>query len=177
MTTADGNNVLTGNDIALVRDDKMVNDDHDLGEIFNDYYINIVENTSNMKHSSITNATPIEDDQENVRSILDKYKDHPSILGIVQDHKHTFKSFSFHARDAWLQLKMLDGSKSTGVDQIPPKSFIFHQNATTAAVCPVDKGEPVCTVGRNCCPVSILNTFSKVYICKNSKGTTQPLSQ
>ena len=116
--------VLAGTDISLVKDDKIVTDDHDLCEIFNDHYINIVENTSGKKPSSIANANSIDDDREIVRLILDKYKDHPSILAIVQDPEHTFQSFSFNeiaARDVWLQLKMLDGSKSTGVDQIPPK--------------------------------------------------------
>ena len=59
-----------------------------------------------------------------VRLILDKYRDHPSVLAIVQDHEHTFQSFSFNevtARDVWLQLKIFDGGKSTSVDQIPPK--------------------------------------------------------
>ena len=80
---------------------------------------------------------------------------------------------------------MLDGGKSTGVDQIPPKlvslasddlavpftkaincsirNFIFPQNAKTAAVCPLDKSEPVGTAERNYCPVSILKTFSKIF--------------
>ena len=74
---------------------------------------------------------------------------------------------------------------STGVDQIPPKlvslasddlavpltnainciirNFKFPQNAKTAAVWPLDKGEPVRTVERNYRPVSILNTFSKIF--------------
>ena len=68
------------------------------------------------------NANSIDDDREVVRLILDKYKNHPSIL--VQGLEHIFESFSFNevtARDVWLQLKMIDGSKSTGVDQIPPK--------------------------------------------------------
>ena len=116
--------VLAGTDISLVKDDKIVTDDHDSCEIFNDYYINIVKDASGKKPSSIANANSIDDGREIVRLILDKYKDHPSILDIVQDPEHTFQSFSFNevtARDVWLQLKMLDGSKSTGVDQIPPK--------------------------------------------------------
>ena len=78
---------------------------------------------------------------------------------------------------------MLDGSKSTGVDQFPPKlvslasdgltvplikaincsiqNFIFPQNAKTAAVCPLDKGEPVRTMERNYCPVRISTLFPK----------------
>ena len=100
--------VLAGTDISLIKDDKIVTDDHDICEIFNDYYINIVENTSGKKPSSIANANSIDDDREIVRLSLDKYKDHPSILAIVQDPEHTFQSFSFNevtARDVWLQLK------------------------------------------------------------------------
>ena len=80
---------------------------------------------------------------------------------------------------------MLDGGKPTGVDQIPPKlvslasdnlavpltnaincsirNFIFPQNAKTAAVCPLDKGEPIRKVERNYRPVSIHHTFSEVF--------------
>ena len=180
--------VLACTDISLIKDDKIVTNDHDLCEIFNDYHINIVENTSGKKPSSIANANPIDDDREIVRLILDKYKDHPSILAIVQDPEHIFQSFSFNevtASDVRHQLKMLDGGKSTGVDQIPPKlvslasddlavpltnaincsirNFIFPQNAKTAAVFPLDRGEPVRTVERNYRPVSILNTFSKIF--------------
>ena len=92
--------VLAGTD--MVKDDKIVTDDHDLCESFNDYYINIVENTSGKKPSSIANANSIDDDREIVRLILNKYKDRPSILAIVQDPEHTFQSFSFNeiaARD------------------------------------------------------------------------------
>ena len=88
--------VLAGTDISLIKDDKIVTDDHDLYEIFNDYYINIVENTSGKKLSSIANANSIDDDREIVRLILDKYKDHQSILAIVQNPEHTFQCFSFN---------------------------------------------------------------------------------
>ena len=176
--------LLAGTDISLVKDDKIVTDDHNLCEIFNDYYMNIVENTSGKKPSSIANANSIDDDREIVRLILDKYKDHPSILAIVQNPEHTFQSFSFNevtAREVWLQLKMFDGSKLTGVNQIPPKlvslasdaltnaincsirNVIFPKNAKTDAVCPLDKGELVRTVESNYRPVSILNAFSKIF--------------
>ena len=178
---------LTGTEISLVNGGRIVTDDHELCEMFNDYYINIVENISGKKPCSIDEANSI-DDREIVRLILDKYKDHPSILAIVQDTERTFETFSFNevtTKDVWLQLKMLDGRKSTGVDQIPPKlvclasdelalpltkaincsirNFVFPQNAKTAAVCPLDKGEPLRTVEKNFRPVSVLNTFSKIF--------------
>ena len=85
----------------------------------------------------------------------------------------------------------MDGRKSTGEDQIPPKlvllaadelaapltdainssirNYRFPDNGKRAAVCPLDKGEANRTVERNFRPVSILNIFSKIYekILKN----------
>ena len=85
----------------------------------------------------------------------------------------------------------MDGRKSTGEDQIPPKrvllaaddlaapltdainssirNYRFPDNGKRAAVCPLDKGEANRTVERNFRPVNILNMFSKIYekILKN----------
>ena len=123
-----------------------------------------------------------------VKLILDKYKNHPSILAIVQNTERSLQNFSFYevsTKDVWRQLKMIDARKSTGVDQIPPKlvrlasdelaspltkamncsirNSIFPQNAKSAAVCPLDKGEPIRTAEKNYRPVSVLNTFSKIF--------------
>ena len=43
------------------------------------------------------------------------------------------------------------------------RKFTFPQNGKTSAVCPLGKGEPVRTVERNYRPVSVLNTFSKIF--------------
>ena len=127
----------------------------------------------------------IGDDRKIVWLILDKYKDHPSILAKIQDPVQTFPFNEVTAIEVWLQLKMLHDSKSTGVDQIPRKlvalasddlampltkaincsiqNLIFPQNSKTAAVCPLDKGQPVRTVEINYRPVSILKIFSKIF--------------
>ena len=83
-----------------------------------------MENISGKKPCKIDEANSIDDDREIVSLIFDKYKNHPSILAIVQDTERTFQTFSFKevsTKDVWLQLKIFDGRKSTGVDQIPPK--------------------------------------------------------
>ena len=154
---------MTANEISLVNGHRIVTDDLELCEVFNDYYINIVENISGKKPCKIDEANAIDDDREIVRLVLDKYKNHPSIVAIVQNTERTFQTFSFNevsTKDVWLQLKILDGRKSTGVDQIPPKIFclasdelasrltraincsirnsVFPQNAKTAAVCPLN---------------------------------------
>ena len=43
------------------------------------------------------------------------------------------------------------------------RNSVFPQNAKTAAVCPLDKGEPIRTVEKNYRPVSVLNTFLKIF--------------
>ena len=178
---------LTGNEVSLVNGDRIVTDDHELCEHFNDHYINIVENISGKKPCKVDEAEAIDDDRKIVKLILDKYRNHPSILAIAQNTEHSLQTFSFHevsTKDVWLQLKMIDGRKSTGVAQIPSKlvrlasdelaspltkaincsirNSIFPQNAKTAAVCPLDKGEPIRTAEKNYRPGSVLNTFSRI---------------
>ena len=81
--------------------------------------------------------------------------------------------------------KSLDGRKSTGEDQIPPKlvslasnklpsawtiaincsirNSRFPDDAKKAAVYPLDKGEPNRKVERNFRLISVLNALSKIY--------------
>ena len=179
---------LVGSDIPIVKNSKIITDDQELTELFNEYYVNLVENTSGKKPCRVADTTDIDDDRHIVRLILEKNKNHPSVLAIVQNPGCPFETFSFNeveARDVALLLKCLDGKKSTGVDQIPPKlvslaaneltvpltnaincsirNFGFPENAKKAAVCPLDKGESNRTAERNFRPVSVLNTFSKIY--------------
>ena len=79
----------------------------------------------------------------------------------------------------------MDGRKSTGEDNIPPKLISlasveltppltnainssirnsqYPEKGKRASVCPLDKGEQDKTVERNFRPVSVLNAFSKIY--------------
>ena len=87
--------------------------------------------------------------------------------------------------EVWALLRDLDRNKSTGEDQIPPKlvhlaaddftaplTFAinsslqnqrFPDKGKRAAVCPLDRGEANRTAEKNFRPVSVLNTFSKIY--------------
>lgn len=155
---------LSGNDITLVKEGKVITDDYALTEIFNDHYVNIVEKTSGKKPSNLAEIVDCEGDGEIVRLIVDKYKDHPSVVAINQDRKEAFELFSFHEVDfqeVRSLLDSMDGTKSTGEDQIPPKlvslaaaeleipltnainmsisSCKFPDNAKRAAVCPLDR--------------------------------------
>ena len=79
----------------------------------------------------------------------------------------------------------MDGKKSTGEDQIPPRFMSlaandlaipltnaintsiresrFPENGKRAAVCPLNKGEADQTREKNFRPVSVLNAFSKIF--------------
>ena len=168
--------------------DTVITDDQELTEIFNDHYVNIVEKSSGKKPSSLAKNTGISDDRQIVRLILEKYKNHPSVLAIIQNPEQVLNTFTFHEignQEVMQLLKSLDGRKSTGEDQIPSKlvslasneltvaltmaincsirNSSFPDDAKRAAVSPLDKGEPNRTVERNFRPVSVLNTFSKIY--------------
>ena len=178
---------LVGDDISLVHNNQIVTDDSELTEIFNNHYINIVEKTSGQKPCNISDTVKYDDDRLLVRLILEKYKDHPSVLAI-REGSDTSNSFSFHEvqhHEVWALLRSLDGKRSTGEDQIPPKlvhlaadeltaplTFAinsclqnqrFPDKGKRAAVCPLDKGEENRTAEKNFRPVSVLNTFSKIY--------------
>ena len=179
---------LASSDISLVKNDTVITDDQELTEIFNEHYVNIVEKSNGKKPNSIAKDVGISDDRQIVRLILEKYKNHPSVLAIIQTPEQVLDTFTFqekeHKEVAQL-LKSLDGRKSTGEDKIPPKlvslaanelinilttavncsirNSRFPNDAKKAAVCPLDKGEPNRTVERNFRPVSVLNTFSKIY--------------
>ena len=51
---------LSGNDIALVKEGKVITDDYALTEIFNDHYVKIVEKTSGKKPSNLAEMVDCE---------------------------------------------------------------------------------------------------------------------
>ena len=118
---------LASTDISLVKNDTVIADDQELTEIFND----IVEKSNGKKPNSIAIDVGISDDRQIVRLILEKYKDHPSVLAIIQNPEQILDTFTFqeieHKEVAQL-LKSLDGRKSTGEDKIPPKLVYLAAN-------------------------------------------------
>ena len=62
-----------------------------------------------------------------VRIILDKYKNHPSILAIIQNPEQVLNTFSFHEvgnQEVMELLKSLDSKKSTSEYQIPRSLYL-----------------------------------------------------
>ena len=103
---------LTSSDISLVKNDTVVTDDQELTEILNDHYVNIVEKSSDKKPANLAEYTGISDDRQIVRLILDKYKNHPSVLAIIQNPEQVLDTFTFHEignQETMELLKSLDG--------------------------------------------------------------------
>ena len=103
-------------------------------EIFNDHYINLVEKSSGKKPTSLAKDTGISDDRQIVRLIIEKYKNHPSILAIIQNPEQDMEGFNFQEienTEVAHLLKTLDGRKSTGEDKMLPKLVSLAANELT----------------------------------------------
>ena len=74
------NKGFTGNnDITLIRQNKIISDEKKLTRLFNSYYINIVEKSSDTKTLNFKNTSV-----HSVRDIVNSYKTHPSIIKTKQ---------------------------------------------------------------------------------------------
>ena len=72
-----GNNDIT----TLIRKNKIISDEKKLTELFNSYYINIVEKSSGTKPKTF--GTNFENPSvQSVRDVVNSYKNHPSIIKI-----------------------------------------------------------------------------------------------
>ncbi len=165
---------MHGNDITLVKGDKIITNDKELAEVFNDHYIYIVEKSSGKKPSSIAEIFTCLDDRCIVRLIIQQYQSHPSVLSIAQNTKNSFNTFALHEvsdEDVFRLLNEINDKKSTGADKIPPqldrlalrelstpltkainisiRDSKFPEKAKQVAVTPLDKGELIQTVEKN----------------------------
>ena len=177
-----------GSAIVLKENEKIINKESELVDIFNDHYINIVEKSTGTAPKTV--ATPRFEsqafDRSNVSKIVKKYESHPSIVKI-KEHFTNNETFSLPLATRGkinTIINKLDTSKATGPDLIPPKlvklsadildteitkvinydihNLAFSENAKTAHVTPLFKKKDR-TDKVNYRPVSVLNTFSKIY--------------
>lgn len=169
-----------------VKANELIKDENVLVEMFNKHYINIVEKTSGEAPKCIGNPANPALDKETVKEIINKYKDHPSVLKI-KDLKFNETSFEFPKatpEEINKIIKNLNPNKATGPDRLPlkiicasadiidcPISHIinkdlnidkYSEDAKTALVNPLYKKDDRDEI-KNYRPVSLLNGFSKIY--------------
>ena len=172
----------------LIDDGKVIVEESDLVEIFNEHSINIVEKSLRQKPCNfVSDANSLEDDVV-IKEIVQNDSNHSSILKIKEnfDNSQTVEQFQFNkvtTSKIYKLLKNIDYKKATGTDKIPPKLVkisaevlsqpladaanntkgVFPDNAKIASVSPIDKQSDDKNKVSNFRPVSVLNTFSKIY--------------
>ena len=101
-------------------------------ELFNQNYINIVENSSGKKPSSLGDCLNTSQDELTVKEIISVYRNHPSIQKIksVFNTDSKFDLPKPSASDINKIIKSLDTSKATGPDGIPAEFVQMSANVT-----------------------------------------------
>ena len=178
---------------TLLEKGRLIKDHRQISEIFNDHYINTIENITGEKqeelHSdSLRNKNQTEK-EEILSGILEKYSGHPSILNIKQHFSSTGRNlFQFQKAEPSDILKIIQGMKSNtsvGVDKIPPKLVIMSAEVIAEPLTDlinntmldhlifpsVEKEASVTPAFKkedrqfkeNYRPISVLNVFSKIF--------------
>ena len=178
---------LCSNDITLLENGNFISNEREVADIFNDYYINIVELTSGKVPLNVApNFETGTKCDGIIDQIIETYKDHPSIR-LIKSGATEVKTFSFKfvTEEVVLShLKSVDSKKSVGVDLIPPRIIkdsaailakpltnlinlsiqenVFPSKAKIAAVLPFFKKEDRLNK-KNYRPISVLSSISKIF--------------
>ena len=172
-------------DIILEENGNLIEDNKELSEIFNNFYVNIIESTTGKKPMASNPPSYCSQDEE-LDHIIRQFNNHPSILKIKENILVlVFFSLSNATEDDILRILLsLDITKGAGYDTLPPKviklaadiiakplseiinlskfNCLFPDMQKFATVTPAFKKEDRTCKG-NYRPISILNTFSKVF--------------
>ena len=109
-------------DIMLDENGELIKDNGEVSEILNNFYVNIVEQTTGMKPSQDSfSKTDSVDEQLDI--IIEKYKVHPSIQKIKDNNPFlSHFSLSCGTEDMILRILLsLNVTKGAGYDTLPPK--------------------------------------------------------
>ena len=180
-----GKGTHDNHNIILEENGDLIKDKENISDILNDFYINIVEKTTGKKPLILNSAFTVSADEE-IDIINRKYDNHPSIRKI-KDNVSPFSQFSlsYATEDTILRILLsLDISKGAGYDTLPPKIIklaapiivtpltkIINLSISVskypdmmkeACITPVFKNDDRLRK-ENYRPISILNTFSKVF--------------
>ena len=169
--------------IMLIDGDNIISKDADIAEVMNEFFSNIVSNFGIKGYESNTNCVFV----DNIISrIIEKFKDHPSILKIKENVTiiNRFKFLFSEASDMKAIIMGLNTKKPTTFNNIPAKMIVetldvcspvisniyndsifncnFPLSLKMADITPVYKKEER-TIKDNYRPVSILPTVSKIF--------------
>ena len=108
-----GDKGASRNKVVLVENDKIISDDKEVAQTFNDYYDNAVKSLGISENKILT--TEIDHSQGKVLDAIKKYESHPSIVKIRENVKFD-SEFSFYPvslQDIRTELKALSSRKAS----------------------------------------------------------------
>ena len=118
---------LEESDIMLRDDEKMITDEKKLVQLFNDHYTNIVERSCGFKPEKVEFDIGSSNKSEVLSSVLEKYRNHPSIVKILKNKNLQSSAISIPS-SSWgskitteeinTNLKSLNSKKTPGIDKI-----------------------------------------------------------
>ena len=114
--------------MMLIDDDDMITHDKTLAKIFNEHYINTVEWSSSLKPEKMKFENSLNTSRNILYSIIDRYKNHPSICKIkLEVSSKSFSDSNFFryilvtSDEVEKMLKSLNSKKAAGTDRLPIK--------------------------------------------------------
>ena len=171
-------------DYILEESEKLIKDPKEIGEIFINYYTNIVEHSTGNPPVNI----PLPENGDIIDTILSDYENHVSIETIKNMNIDSTFDLPLADEDTIEEImKKLDISKATGIDNIPARLVAISASVTkgaftkslnksiTNSVFPnlmqIGKITPQYKGGKDCSrlnkehfrPVSVLTAYSKVF--------------
>ena len=114
---------IHNNDITTEIDNKIIEDESELAKTFNSHYNNIVKSTTGKHPTKLGTLASRISEKEIVATIIDKFKNYPSIISI----KNEFRPIAeLNIKAATVDqinkiIRSLDAKKATGPDKIPVK--------------------------------------------------------
>ena len=164
-------------DYMLEENDYLMKDDKKISNLFNDFFVDMIERSSGKKPTTSSKDKLLED-------IISTYKDHPSIKSMKEHLKGTAFSMPTASEDNIYQmLASINPKKASGNDLIPPRvgarsAGILRKPLTDVINATIDKGvfstnakldsgKPIDKKGSrldtsNYRPISVISAFSKV---------------
>ena len=115
---------LENSDVMLIDNYETVTDNKTLAKTFNERYINIAERSSGLKPEKMEFDNSLKTSRNILHSIIDRYKNHPSILKIKSEVSSKSCSDSDFSRNILVtsdevekMLKSLNSKKAAGTNR------------------------------------------------------------
>ena len=123
---------LEESDIMLRDDEKMITDEKKLVQLFNDHYINIVERSCGFKPEKVEFDIGSSNKNEVLSSVLEKYRNHPSIVKILKNTNLQSSSISIPS-SSWGS-KITTEEINTNLKSLNSKKNTWNRQNTTKRV-------------------------------------------